>query len=172
MPPDDSPDDVTFTMTRMLKAPRARVWDAFAKPDQLAQWFGPPGVTVTILAHDLRPGGIVHYCMAPPIGPRMWGRSVYRELQEPERLVWVNSFADEAGQIARAPFFFGQFPLEMLTTITLDEVEDGTRLTLLWVPLDASTAERQVIAGNTASFAQGWGGSFDQLDRFLATTAA
>ena len=29
----------------------------------------------------------------------MWGRFVYREIVPPQRIVWVNAFADERGEL-------------------------------------------------------------------------
>lgn len=50
---------------------------------------------------DLRPGGVYHYCMRSPDGHDMWGRFVYREIVKPERIVFINSFSDEMGGLAR-----------------------------------------------------------------------
>ena len=49
-----------FRITRRFAAPRDRVWDAWTRPEQLARWFGPKGVTTTVLSFDLRPGGGLH----------------------------------------------------------------------------------------------------------------
>jgi uncharacterized protein YndB with AHSA1/START domain len=46
---------------------------------------------------DLRVGGIYHYGMIAPDGSPMWGKFVFREIVAPERMVFVNSFSDEAG---------------------------------------------------------------------------
>ncbi|GBU18905.1 MULTISPECIES: SRPBCC domain-containing protein [Methylobacterium] len=166
--PKDTAGAPQFHMERHFAAPRQRVWDAFAKPEQLAQWFGPKGSTITILSHALRPGGMIHYAMDFPGGGRVYGRSVYREVEAPSRLVWVNSFADAQAEIVRAPFFDGTFPLELLTTVVLHEDGAGTRLELTWGPLDTGEAERRTFSENTESFRQGWTGSFDQLEAFLA----
>jgi uncharacterized protein YndB with AHSA1/START domain len=52
----------------------------------------------------------------------MWGRFVYREIVAPERIVFINSFSDEEGNITRAPFS-PTWPLEVLNTLTLSEHE-------------------------------------------------
>jgi uncharacterized protein YndB with AHSA1/START domain len=157
-----------FTLTRHVAAPPSLVWDAFTIPARFSRWFGPRGTTTTVLSHDLRPGGMLHYRMGMPGGGGMYGRLVYRELTAPSRLVWVSSFADEQGAVIRAPFFDGLFPLEMLTTITLQPDGAGTSIALHWTPLEATPAEHRTVADNTASFHGGWTGSFDQLDQFLA----
>jgi uncharacterized protein YndB with AHSA1/START domain len=106
--------------------------------------------------------------MAAPDGGQMWAKFVYREVTPPERLVWVHSFSDEHANVTRAPFFDGNWPLELLTTVTFADEDGGTRVTLTWTPLNATETERQTFAANMNSMNQGWTGSFDQLDDFLA----
>jgi uncharacterized protein YndB with AHSA1/START domain len=166
--PHPAPGGALFTMDRHFRAPRQRVWDAFLMPDQFARWFGPRGSTTTVISQDVRPDGLLHYAMDIPGGGRLWGRLRYREIVAPSRLSWISSFADEHGGVIRAPFFDGRFPLEMLTTFVFEDDKAGTRVTLSWMALDASEPENRTVADNTASFLQGWSGSFDQLDQVLA----
>lgn len=166
-PPDDD-EAVQFRIARSFAAPRQRVWDAFTKPEQMSRWFGPKGATSDVLAFDLRPGGVLHCAIVMPDGSRTFSRSVYREIEPISRLVWVNSFADAQGEIMRAPFFDGRYPLEVLTRVLFEEEgAAGTRVSLTWTPLNASEEERRTIADNTPSFNAGWTGSFDKLDAVL-----
>jgi uncharacterized protein YndB with AHSA1/START domain len=162
-----SPADPTFLIARGFKAPRARVWEAWTRPELLARWFGPKGATTTILAHDLRPGGRLHGRMATPEGTTLWFRFVYREAVEPARLVWVHSFADENGEVAPSPFG-GPWPRELLTTVTFADERADTRVHLTWVPLNATAEERAAFIEAVASMSQGWSGSFEQLDAVVA----
>ena len=157
-----------FVITRVFNAPRRPVWEAWTRPDQLGRWFGPKGVTATVEAHDLRPGGMLHARMDAPDGGRMWAKFVYREVIEPSRLVWVHSFSDEHASVTRAPFFDGNWPLELLTTVTFADEGTGTRVTLTWTPLNETDIERQTFAANMTSMNQGWTGSFEVLDAVLA----
>lgn len=161
--------EARFVITRTFKATRERMWDAWTDPAQMAQWNGPKGTTGTTLAADVRPGGLVHWSMDVPGGGTMWGRAVYREVTPPARLVYVQSFSDEGGGIARAPFFDGRWPLEMLTEVTFEEDGAGTRVTLVWTPLNAEADERANFIGNIPSMHGGWGGSFDRLEAMLAS---
>lgn len=156
-----------FTITRAFAAPRARVWDAWTRPEALAQWFGPKGTCGTILAFDLRPGGEWRGRMEMPDGGTMHSKFVFREIEPMSRLVWVHGFADAEGNRIRAPFA-AQFPLEMLTTVLFADEGDGTRIDLSWTPLDATLEEEAFFASMMASMNQGWSGSFEQLDDFLA----
>ena len=93
-----------LVITRAFDAPRELVWKAFTESDRLSQWWGPKGFTMLVRALDFRPGGVYHYSMRSPDGHIMWGKFIYREIQAPERLVFVNSFSDEEGNIVRSPF--------------------------------------------------------------------
>jgi uncharacterized protein YndB with AHSA1/START domain len=163
-----SPD---FVISRVLEAPRQRVWQAFTDPARMRQWWGPKGVTVINPKMDLRVGGTYHCGMRMPDGNVMWGKLVYREIDPPQRLVWVNSFSDEAGGLTRHPLS-PTWPLEMLTTATLDEAPDGkTRLTIRWSPLGATPTEQKTFDAGHDSMRQGWTGTLDQLDAYLANAA-
>jgi uncharacterized protein YndB with AHSA1/START domain len=156
-----------FVVTREFSAPRDQVWQAWTEADRLQHWFGPKGVTILAAKMDFRPGGIFHYCMLSPDGNKVWGRFAYREIVAPERLVWVNSFANEAGELARPPFSEA-WPSEMLTTLTLTERDGKTTVTLRWVPIDATEEERKIFDSNHDSMNQGWSGTMEQLNEYLA----
>lgn len=157
-----------FNISRVFKAPRDLVWKAWSDPALWAQWFGPKGVTTTILSFDLRPGGFTLARMDSPDGQSMWGKFVYREIVERSRLVWIHSFADAQGNVVRAPFS-ETWPLALLATVTLTDEAGGTRITVTWWPLDASEAERKTFEDHLDSMKMGWTGSFDQFEALLAS---
>lgn len=49
----------TVTITTTFARPSAAVWALWSDPDELARWWGPPGLPMTVDHHDLRPGGRV-----------------------------------------------------------------------------------------------------------------
>lgn len=157
-----------FAITRVFAAPRARVWDAWTRPEALARWFGPKGWSSAILAFELRPGGEWRGRMDMPDGGAMYSKFVFREIAPMERLVWVHGFADADGNRIRAPFA-SEFPLEMLTEVRFADEGEGTRIDLSWTPLGATLEEEAFFAAMMASMEDGWSGSFEQLDRFLAS---
>ncbi len=116
---------------------------------------------------DLRPGGIYHYGMRAPGGQDMWGRFEYREIDAPQRLVFVVSFSDEDGNVVRRPMS-PNWPLEVLNTLTFSEHEGRTTLTLKGGPLNATEAERETFREGRKSMQQGFTGTFDQLAEYLA----
>jgi uncharacterized protein YndB with AHSA1/START domain len=156
-----------FVISRVLGAPRRLVWQAFTEPERMRQWWGPKGVTVVAAKMDFRPGGTYHYGMRTPDGSVMWGKFVYREIAEPKRLVWVNAFSDEAGGHTRHPLS-PTWPLEMLTTVTLDEpLPDQTGLTIRWSPINATEEEQRTFDTSHDSMRQGWSGTLDRLAGYL-----
>jgi uncharacterized protein YndB with AHSA1/START domain len=156
-----------LVITRTFDAPRHLVFKSFADSEAFRQWWGPVGFSIEVSMFEFRPGGIFHYQMVHPDGHRMWGRFTYREIVEPERIVWVNSFADPGGNIVRAPFG-DTIPLEMLVVITLDEHAGKTLLTLRSTAINATDAERATFEELLDSMHEGWGGTWDKLASYLA----
>lgn len=159
-----------FVISHTFDAPRALVWKVWTDAKHLAQWFGPKGFTVEKSEVDLRPGGMFHYHLKGP-GSEMWGRFVYREVAEPERLSFVTSFSDPQGGITRSPFG-DTWPLEWLTTITFIDEGAKTRMDMRAVPVNATEEERKEFEQGHASMQGGWGGTLAVLDEYLAKTAA
>ena len=157
-----------FVSTRDFAAPRALVWRAWTERDRLVQWFGPKGFTMPVAKMDFRPGGMFHYCMTAPNGAPMWGKFVYREIVPPEKLVWVNSFSDPDGGVTSHPFSKDPWPRQMLTVVTFTERDGRTTVTVNWLPLDATDDERKTFEAGRGSMNQGWGGTMEQLEAYLA----
>ena len=155
-----------FVITRAFDAPRERVWKAWTEAAHLRHWWGPKGFTVSHCTVDLRPGGVMHYCLRSPDGSDVWGRFVYREIAKPERLVFVVSFSDEKGGITRHPMS-PDWPREMLSTVTFAEQRGGTLVTVRWTPLNATDLERRTFEGGRDGMKQGWGGTFEQFADYL-----
>jgi uncharacterized protein YndB with AHSA1/START domain len=154
-------------LQRVFNAPRKIVFEAFTKSEHLNEWWGPKGFTMHTVKLDLRPGGIFHYRMKSPEGFQMWGKFVYREIIKPEKMVFVVSFSDEHGGITRHPMS-ATWPLEVLNTLTLEEENGKTTLTLRGAPINASEEEIKTFESNFPGMEQGFKGTFDQLEEFLA----
>jgi uncharacterized protein YndB with AHSA1/START domain len=99
----------------------------------------------------------------------MWGRMIYREITPPERLVFINSFSDEAVGLTRHPLA-PTWPLEMMSVFTFEEMPDGkTKFTVNWSPYNATAEERATFDAGHASMTGGWSGTMEQLEAYLAT---
>jgi uncharacterized protein YndB with AHSA1/START domain len=154
-------------ISRIFEAQRERVFAAFTEPERMMRWWGPPGCTVAGATMDLRPGGSYHFGLRAPDGGMMWGKFVYREIVPPHLLVYVNSFSNAAGGLARHPLQ-AQWPLELLTTLTFTEHVDGTIFDLRWSPLDSATADEcQCFDESHESMQMGWSSTLDALAAYL-----
>ena len=154
-------------LKRTFDAPIDLVFQAFSEAEKLAQWWGSKGMDMKVTKLDFRPSGIFHYSMTTPDGHEMWGLFVYHEVRKPDLIVFVNSFSDKDGNIVRAPFA-ENWPLEVKNTLTLAEYAGKTTLTLAATPINATPEERKMFEGFFANIEQGFKGTFDQLEAFLA----
>jgi uncharacterized protein YndB with AHSA1/START domain len=144
----------TLVLSRVLNAPRNLVFQAWTDPKQLAQWWGPTGFTNPVCELDLKVHGEIRIDMRAPDGVVYPMSGAYREIVEPERIVFTSAALDQTGK----PTF------ENLNTVLFEEFEgDKTVLTVkvsvLWETEDAS----RHLDGMT----QGWSLSLDRLAGFV-----
>lgn len=84
----DVADLFSATVSRRLRAPRTRVFDAWTRPDEIKRWWGPTGFTTHTAKVDLRPGGAFRFVMRGPDGADHLLEGVYVEIDPPARLVF------------------------------------------------------------------------------------
>jgi uncharacterized protein YndB with AHSA1/START domain len=83
-----------FTVTRVFRAPRERLWREWTEPEAFADWFGGPQVEVPLesVEMDVRPGGLWRATMfAGPERREIRWKGEYLEVRPPERLVFTLS---------------------------------------------------------------------------------
>lgn len=147
-------------ITREFDASRELVWKAWTEPERVKKWWGPKDYTAPACNIDLRAGGKYLFCMRSPEGQDFWSTGVYRELVEPERIVYTHSFADEKGNVVPATHYemTADFPLEMELAVTFDVHEGKTRITLRHAGVPRVMFELAQA---------GWNESFDKLAESL-----
>ena len=118
-------------ISRMLEAPRERVFEAFTSEDQVGEWWGPNGFTLTIDHMDVRPGGEWRFTMHGPDGVDYPNLIVYDQVSPPELLSYEHSGADTEDD----PGFNA--------SVTFDEYMGTTILTMRLV--FASAAARDLV---------------------------
>jgi uncharacterized protein YndB with AHSA1/START domain len=91
------PEALTMTITAAFDATIERVWEMWADPRKLEQWWGPPMWPATFVDHDLRAGGRVNYFMTGPGGEKSRGWWRVLAAEPPHRLEFEDGFADDAG---------------------------------------------------------------------------
>lgn len=62
------PAALTMTVVADFPVPVQRLWDAYADPRQLEQFWGPPAYPAQFTRHDMYPGGRSEYVMTGPDG--------------------------------------------------------------------------------------------------------
>jgi uncharacterized protein YndB with AHSA1/START domain len=142
-----------FTVTRVIKAPRELVWDAWTLPEHFSRWFGTEAVDVPLdsVVMDVRPGGKLAATMVFPDGGSMEWFGEYRLVDRPNRLEYVLS--DGAPIEGADP---------VVTTFT--EVEGGTEVTLFQPSYGFS--DEQI-----AATVEGYNKFFDSLENVVASIA-
>lgn len=157
----EQPSDTEFIISRIFNAPRPVVWQAWSDCDHLKHWWAPAGWMLSACDLDFRVGGTWHYCMkgSMPDGTEAesWGLSVYQEIVEPERIVVLDQFADEAGNVS------AEMP-KMLNTVSFAEIEGGTHVTSHIEFAKAADLETVITMGMEEGVTQSW----DQLAAHLA----
>jgi uncharacterized protein YndB with AHSA1/START domain len=156
-----------LVITRTFNAPRILVWQAWTEAERLLHWWGPKGVTMKVANLDLRPGGRLHYCYEMPNGQVMWGAFTYHEIVTPERLVFTSAFSDEQGNLTRNPWA-PVWPLEILNSYTFTEEKGQTTIHMRGTPYNATVEEQQVFAASVTMIQQGFKGTLEQLEEYLA----
>ena len=89
-----------IVITRIYDAPLQAVWDAWTVSEQVSQWWGPRGFTLTIHDRDLKSGGHWHYTMHGPDGTDYENTTQYIEVLPLQKLVY-----DHGGHRDRPPLF-------------------------------------------------------------------
>ena len=162
---------VDFAIFRILDAPRERVWQALTDPERLKEWLAPATFTMIAMNMDFRPGGFFHIGMQSGEGYKMWAKYVYQEIVSPERIVFINSFSNQAGEITRHPIV-PTWPRETRVMVKLEDEPGGkTRLNVRWTPHNATEVEQKAFDVSHVGMQATWGVTFDQLVAYLARTA-
>ncbi|MDN7242706.1 SRPBCC domain-containing protein [Planococcus sp. N028] len=149
-------EGLEMIMERFFTAPRDLVFKMYTEPDHVSRWWGPHGWTTTNYQMDVRPGGIWHYCMRSEDGTEAWGKSTYQEINEPEKLVFLDAFSDENGnEVEDMP----------VMKITVDFVEEGNGTRIISTTLFNSEEELKKVVDMGVE--QGMSETFDRLETYL-----
>ena len=140
-----------LVITRVLDAPRSLVFKVWTQPEHLARWWGPKGFTAPSCKMDLRPGGAWRACIRSPEGTEHRMQGSYREIVEPERLVFTFAWEDDEGESGH----------QTLVTVTFAEQDGKTRLTFHQATFE-SVESRDSHHG-------GWSETFDRLADYVAS---
>jgi uncharacterized protein YndB with AHSA1/START domain len=139
--------------TRVFQAPRELVWQAWAEPKNLEQWWGPRGFTTTTLEMELRVGGKWRIVMHGPDGTDYPNNGVFTEVVPGEQVKYVLSGGKPGEEVT------------MARTISFDEEDGGTRMT---IRMEFPTAQERDFVVETYGAVKGAQETFERLAEFLA----
>jgi uncharacterized protein YndB with AHSA1/START domain len=138
-----------LVISRTFPAPRELVFKAWSSAEHMSRWFSPVGFTVPACDIDFRPGGVCDICMRSPDGKDHWSRGHYVEISPPERLVFTSGVEMDGVKRFTAH-----------TTVTFEEVREGTRLTVH----QAYDIHDPAFLGAVQGAPAGWRTTLDKLE--------
>jgi uncharacterized protein YndB with AHSA1/START domain len=155
----------TFTLTRHFDAPPAVVWRTWTEQELVGRWYGP-GMETVMHRFDPVPVGLWLHEM------KMGEQSVYQriefvEVEAPSKLVMLMSNSDADWTVIPSPMM-PDWPKTLLTEVTFEDADGGTKLTLEWTPYEASDAANKMFEGAMDSLGQGWGKGMDMIEEIVA----
>ena len=147
--------DRELMLTRLIDAPREKLYRAWTDPTLLKQWFAPLPYTTPVAELDVRPGGSAFIVMRGPDGKDLPNHGVYLEVVPNQRLVSTDAYT-KAWEPSEKPF--------MTLILTFEDEGGKTRYTARvhhWTVADCEAHEKM-------GFHQGWGICADQLTALVA----
>ena len=143
-----------LVVRRTINASAARLFEAWTKPEHFKVWWGPPGVSCSDVAIDLRVGGTYRIANQQPDGAVVWISGEFERIEPPRRLVftWHREGGDEEPErvtVRFEPTTLGEHNADKTDVIVVHE-----RI--------ANEATRK-------NHEQGWLGCLDGLNKFVET---
>jgi uncharacterized protein YndB with AHSA1/START domain len=110
-----------IVLMRVYDAPVRAVWDAWTIPEQVEQWWGPRGFTLTTHSKDLRAGGTWRYTMHGPDGVHYPNVTKYLVVEPYKKLVYDHGGNDERPALFRVTVTFseanGRTTMEIISSL-------------------------------------------------------
>jgi uncharacterized protein YndB with AHSA1/START domain len=146
------PADRELVISRVLNAPREKLYRAWTTPELITQWFTPPPYKTIRAVMDVRAGGSSCITMLSPEGQEIPNPGIYLEVVPNEKLVFTDAFTS-AWEPSGKPFMTG--------ILTFEDAGNGkTRYTARvrhWTVADREAHEKM-------GFHEGWGIATNQLE--------
>ncbi len=145
-----------LVLTRLIDAPRDKLYRCWTDPKLIVQWFTPPPYKTIFAEMDVRAGGSSMVIMQAPDGTQMPNPGIFLEVIPNEKLVFTDAYT-EAWLPSGKPF--------MTAILTFEDEVGKTRYTARirhWSAEDMEAHEKM-------GFHVGWGIATDQLAALAAT---
>lgn len=151
MSSNESASDRELVLTRLMDAPREKIFRAWTEPELLVRWFTPAPWKTVKAEVDVRPGGSSLIVMADPDGNEYPNPGIYLEVVPNEKLVVTDAYTSAWVPSAK-PF--------MTAIITLEDEDGKTRYTARALHWTVADREQHEAMG----FHEGWGKCAEQLE--------
>lgn len=153
--------DRELVISRIIDAPRERVWEAWTDPKQVVHWWGPTGFTTTIHKMEVRPGGVWEHTMRGPDGTEYPNHSSFIEVVKPERIVYIHGGGTKG---VKGVSFQSTWTFEAVT----EDGREKTRLTMRGV---FETAEERNRVVEEFGALEGGKQTLGRLDEYVSGNA-
>jgi uncharacterized protein YndB with AHSA1/START domain len=153
----DFPAERELVLSRLLDAPRDKLFRCWTDPELLKQWFAPKPWTTPHAEIDVRAGGASNIVMRSPEGQDMPNPGVYLEVIPNEKLVFTDAFTTAWEPKEGAPFMVG--------ILTFEDEGGKTRYTARVRHWTKEARDQHEAMG----FLTGWGQCADQLEALAKT---
>ena len=140
--------ELMLQQTRIIRAPRSRVYQAWTNPEIMKHWIGPANMHCCEARLDVRVGGKYRIQVVPDVPPAddpnrsSSAEGEYTKIVPNELLQFTWSPSWNVGE-------------QSLVTVTLRDVPDGTQITILHEKFETEASRN----GHN----NGWAGSLDKL---------
>lgn len=146
-----------LVISRLVRAPRAKVWKAWSDPGLLKQWWCPKPWTTEVRAFEFHSGGAFHTYMSGPDGGSSDNPGCFLDIVPQARIVMTSLLT--GGWRPATPW------LAMTAIVTMVDEGEGTRYVATVMHPDEATKDKHEAMG----FFQGWNTCIDQLETFAQT---
>jgi glutathione S-transferase len=137
---------ITLVVRRTIQATPERLFDAWTKPEQLVEWWGPDGVACIAPSVDLRVGGRYRIGNRMPDGSEIWIIGEFETIERPHLLAYTWCLEGNAGDVERV-------------TVRFESQDEGTEVIV--------THERVANETLRDQHRQGWHGCLEGLARYI-----
>jgi uncharacterized protein YndB with AHSA1/START domain len=143
-------ENIRLQITRVINAPRERVYAAWTDPAQLKQWFGPETVQTREVIADARAGGEFRWDLINSEGEEMTMRGEYRELRPNKKIVFTWQWPDDPDWEDHVS----------VVTVELFDAPEGTELRLIHEQLPSEESRDR--------HSEGWTSALKKLEAFCS----
>jgi uncharacterized protein YndB with AHSA1/START domain len=143
-----------LTVSRLIKAPRAAVWRAWADPKQFEKWWIPEPIKCRVVLMDLRAGGGFETQMSEDGGEfQAHVEGCFLDILPHERIVFTTVLKE--GWQPNEPW------LAMTSIVTMEDEGQDTRYVARALHRNPDDSKKHEEMG----FYDGWGSVIDQLEK-------